>query len=64
MIYLALPSPDDRAQILKTVIKRTPLAPDVDIEKLARDVRMNGYRYIFSLIYHCFCFINSWFSSF
>lgn len=45
MIYLALPSPDDRVQILKTVTKRTPLAPDVDIEKLGRDVRMNGYRY-------------------
>ena len=39
LLLVPLPSREDRLDILRTITKKTPLADDVDLEKIAYDVR-------------------------
>lgn len=39
LLLVPLPSEDDRLDILRTITKHTPLAADVDLERIARDKR-------------------------
>lgn len=43
LLYVPLPSPEERIHILKTCARKTPLAGDVDLERIARDTKLNGY---------------------
>lgn len=45
LLYVELPSPDERADIIRTLTqsKRTPLADDVDIHAIAHDSRCDGF---------------------
>uniref|UniRef100_A0A0D3J5E7 AAA+ ATPase domain-containing protein n=2 Tax=Emiliania huxleyi TaxID=2903 RepID=A0A0D3J5E7_EMIH1 len=42
LLYVPLPPPGARADILRAAARRTPLAPDVDLEAVARDPRSDG----------------------
>lgn len=37
LLYVPLPSPEDRVSILKTCVKKVPLAEDVDLVKIANN---------------------------
>ena len=37
LLYVPLPSPEDRVSILKTCVKKVPLAEDVDLVKIAHN---------------------------
>jgi ribosome biogenesis ATPase len=50
LLYVPLPTPEERVKILKTCARKTPLAPDVDLEKIALSEKCTGFRY--------FCFQN------
>ena len=39
LLLVPLPSKEDRLDILRTITKKTPLADDVDLEKIAYDDR-------------------------
>ena len=44
LLYVPLPTPDDRLQILQAQTKERPrLGPDVSLEALAKDARCNGF---------------------
>ena len=42
LLYVDLPSPAERAEVLKALAKKTPLADDVDLDKIAFDQRCDG----------------------
>ncbi|KAJ3081287.1 hypothetical protein HK102_002448 [Quaeritorhiza haematococci] len=42
-LYIDLPTPDERHEILKTIARRTPLGPDVDLGTVANDPRCDGF---------------------
>lgn len=46
LMYVPLPVPEERVQILKTLIgsHKTPLGPDVDLDALGTDQRLQGFR--------------------
>lgn len=43
LLYVDLPTPDERVEILKTLTRKTPLGPDVDVELIARNERADGF---------------------
>ncbi|KAJ2799663.1 Ribosome biogenesis ATPase rix7, partial [Coemansia helicoidea] len=43
LLYVELPTPGERADILRTLAKRTPLADDVDLAAVAADSRCDGF---------------------
>merc|ERR1712238_500466 len=43
LLYIPLPSPADRAAILKTVAKKVNLSDDVDLDEIAHSSRSDGY---------------------
>ena len=43
LLYVPLPPPDGRAAILKTLTRKTPLAPDVDVGAVAASARCGGF---------------------
>lgn len=43
-LFVALPSPSERNEILRTLTKKTPLAPDVDLRHIAEDSRARNFR--------------------
>ena len=43
LLYVPLPSPADRAAILKTVAKKVNLSDDVDLDEIAHSSRSDGY---------------------
>ena len=43
LLYVPLPSPDERAHILRTCARKTPLASDVNLDAIAHDNRLNGF---------------------
>lgn len=45
MIYLPLPSAEDRADILRAASRKTPLDAGVDLRVVAHDPRCHGFRY-------------------
>ncbi|KAJ3120878.1 hypothetical protein HK100_012607, partial [Physocladia obscura] len=42
-LYVDLPDPAERFQILKTIARKTPIRADVDLEVIARDERCEGF---------------------
>lgn len=43
-LFVALPSSSERNEILRTLTKKTPLAPDVDLMHIAEDPRARNFR--------------------
>lgn len=43
LLYVPLPSPQDRVSIVKALARKVALAPDVDLAAVATDSRANGY---------------------
>ena len=43
LLYVPLPSPSDREAILRTLVKKSPLGGDVNLDAIAHDSRCNGY---------------------
>jgi len=43
LLYVPLPEADDRASILKTCVRNTPISDDVHIEEIAHDDRLEGF---------------------
>jgi hypothetical protein len=43
LLYVPLPTPDDRVSILKAISKKVKLAPDVDLEEIGHSERAEGY---------------------
>jgi hypothetical protein len=43
LLYVPLPTPDDRVSILKAISGKINLGPDVDLDKIGRSVRADGY---------------------
>jgi ATP-dependent Zn protease len=43
MLYVPVPTPDDRASILKALSTKIKLGPDVDLDKIAHSPRAEGY---------------------
>ncbi|KAJ1913752.1 Ribosome biogenesis ATPase rix7 [Mycoemilia scoparia] len=43
LLYVELPTPSERLEILKTLTTKTPLSPAVDLEKVATHPRCDGY---------------------
>ncbi|KAJ2849039.1 Ribosome biogenesis ATPase rix7 [Coemansia brasiliensis] len=43
LLYVDLPSAPERAEILRTLSKKTPLGPDVDLKEIACDRRCEGF---------------------
>ena len=43
LLYVPLPTEDDRLSILKTVTRKVPLAADIDLETIAKDPACQGY---------------------
>ena len=44
-LYVPLPTPAERFEILTTLTKKTPLAGDVDLKLIAYDEQANNFRY-------------------
>ena len=42
-LYVRLPSPEERSEILKTCGRKTPWHPSVDLDKVAKDPRAEGF---------------------
>jgi ribosome biogenesis ATPase len=43
LLYVPLPTPDDRLQIMKTVTRKVPLGEDIDLDEIAKDPACQGY---------------------
>ncbi|KAJ1950042.1 Ribosome biogenesis ATPase rix7, partial [Linderina macrospora] len=43
LLYVELPTPAERADILRTLTKNTPMAGDVNLDDIAADKRCDGY---------------------
>ncbi|KAJ1962959.1 Ribosome biogenesis ATPase rix7, partial [Dipsacomyces acuminosporus] len=43
LLYVELPTPSERADIMRTLTKKTPLADDVDLDEVASDARCSGF---------------------
>ena len=46
-LFVGLPSANERFEILKTLSKKTPLNPDIDLHQIAQDNRARNFRYTF-----------------
>lgn len=53
MLYVTLPSAEERCKILKTLIRNTPVSEDLDLEIISKYKRLERFRYI--LLFHNFC---------
>lgn len=42
VVYVGVPSPEDRVEILKTLSRDHKLAPDVDLEDIGRSEKLSG----------------------
>lgn len=43
LLYVPLPGPEARVSILRTQMKRTPLAPDVDLQSIGQSPLVQGF---------------------
>ena len=43
LLYVPLPPPDGRAAILKTLTRKTPIAPEMDVGAIAASARCEGF---------------------
>jgi ribosome biogenesis ATPase len=48
-LFVALPTPEDRVEILTALTRKTPLSHDVDLQRIAMDERAANFRYLISL---------------
>ena len=46
LLYVPLPSPEERVDILKTCLRHTPVDSSVEIARLATSERCNGFRQV------------------
>jgi ribosome biogenesis ATPase len=46
LLYVPLPSPEERVDILKTCLRHTPIDSSVDIARFAKSDKCNGFRYV------------------
>lgn len=45
-LFVALPTPAERVEILRALTRKTPLSEDVDLERVALDERAVNFRYL------------------
>jgi ribosome biogenesis ATPase len=45
-LFVALPNPSERAEILKTLTAKTPLTPDLNLAVIAQDERAKNFRFV------------------
>ena len=43
LLYVDLPKPDERLEILKTITSKTPLSNEVDLQSIAYDAKLEGF---------------------
>ncbi|KAJ9477455.1 Ribosome biogenesis ATPase RIX7 [Pseudozyma hubeiensis] len=43
LLYVDLPKPDERLEILKTITSKTPLSDEVDLQTIAYDEKLTGF---------------------
>ena len=43
LLYVPVPSPEDRCAILKAIARNVKLGPDVNLDEIARSSRAEGY---------------------
>lgn len=43
LLYVDLPKPDERLEILKTITAKTPLSDEVDLQSIAYDAKLEGF---------------------
>uniref|UniRef100_V5ET01 AAA+ ATPase domain-containing protein n=1 Tax=Kalmanozyma brasiliensis (strain GHG001) TaxID=1365824 RepID=V5ET01_KALBG len=43
LLYVDLPKPDERLEILRTITSKTPLSGEVDLQTIAYDARLEGF---------------------
>lgn len=43
LLYVDLPKPDERLEILKTITSKTPLSDQVDLQSIAHDDKLEGF---------------------
>lgn len=43
LLYVDLPKPDERLEILKTITSKTPLSDEVDLQTIAYDAKLEGF---------------------
>ncbi|SNX82684.1 related to RIX7 - AAA-type ATPase required for biogenesis and nuclear export of 60S ribosomal subunits [Melanopsichium pennsylvanicum] len=43
LLYVDLPKPDERLDILKTITQKTPLSDEVDLQSIAYDSKLEGF---------------------
>ena len=43
LLYVDLPKPDERLEILKTITSKTPLSDEVDLQSIAYDAKLEGF---------------------
>jgi ATP-dependent 26S proteasome regulatory subunit len=48
-LFVALPTPEDRVEILTALTRKTPLSDGVDLQRIAMDERAANFRYLISL---------------
>ena len=45
LLYVPLPTDDDRISIIKALTRKVPIAPDIDLVEIARDKRCQVIKY-------------------
>lgn len=45
-LFVALPTPEERVEILTALTRKTPLSEDVDLQRIALDERAVNFRYV------------------
>ena len=45
-LFVALPTPEDRVEILTALTRKTPLSDGVDLQRIAMDERAANFRYL------------------
>ncbi|TKY89196.1 hypothetical protein EX895_001727 [Sporisorium graminicola] len=43
LLYVDLPKPDERLEILRTITGKTPLSDEVDLQSIAHDAKLEGF---------------------
>lgn len=49
-LFVALPTPEERVEILTALTRKTPLSEDVDLQRIALDERAVNFRYLIHMI--------------
>lgn len=59
LMYVPLPSPDERGMILKALARKKPIDGDVDLMAIAKDSRCDNFSGadLSALVHSLFCFL-------